>query len=63
MDIFKRIVIVVVMYAFSALLLYVASRHTPYLLPIIWISAFMLLLCGIGYLWHYYFFKRRKRRG
>ena len=42
MDIFKRIVLLMVMYAFSAVLLYVASQHTPYLLPVIWISA---LIC------------------
>ena len=41
MDIFKRIVLLMVMYAFSAVLLYVASQHTPYLLPVIWISALM----------------------
>lgn len=61
MDIIKRIVILLVMYAFSALLLYVASQHTPYLLPVIRISAFMLMLCGIGYLWHYFFNKRRRK--
>ncbi|GIO99402.1 hypothetical protein MKY48_03360 [Paenibacillus sp. FSL W8-0187] len=62
MDIFKRIVLLMVMYAFSAVLLYVASQHTPYLLPVIWLSALMLLLCGIGYLGYHYFFKGRRKR-
>ncbi|GAB6928530.1 hypothetical protein JCM10914A_25130 [Paenibacillus sp. JCM 10914] len=63
MDIFKRIVILMVMYVLSAMLLYVASQHAPYLLPVIWFSALLLLLCGIGFLGYHYLFKRRRRRG
>ncbi|WP_255223088.1 hypothetical protein [Paenibacillus sp. 7541] len=52
-----------VMYAASGFLLFVASDHAPYLLPVIWISALLLLLCGIAYIGHHYFYRARKKRG
>ncbi|OOC59097.1 hypothetical protein [Paenibacillus ihbetae] len=61
MDLFKRIVLLMLMYAFSAVLLYVASEHAPYLLPVIWFSALLLLLCGIAYLGYHYLYKGRRR--
>ena len=62
MDLYKRIIIFLVMYTISLYLLYIASEHTPYLLPVIWFTALILLLCGLGYIFYHYVFRPRRKR-
>lgn len=62
MDLYKRIVIFLLMYTVSLYLLFIASQHAPYLLPVIWFAALILLVCGVCYIFHHYVFRSRKKR-
>lgn len=62
MQLYRRIVMLLVMYVASGFLLFVASEYAPYLLPVIWISALLLVLCGIAYIGHHYFYRAPRKR-
>ena len=62
MHLYKRAIIFLLMYSVSAVLLYVAGRHAPYLLPVIWFTALTLLLCGLCYVFYYHSFTRPRKK-
>lgn len=62
MDLYKRTVIFLMMYTISAYLLFIASEHAPYLLPVIWFTAVILLVCGLCYIFYHSVFRPRRKR-
>ncbi len=61
MGMYKHIIILLIMYSIAGLLLFRASERTPYLLPIIWFTALILLICGLCYIYYQYEARRRGR--
>lgn len=62
MELYKRAVIFLLMYSVSVFLLYVASEHAPYLLPVIWFAALILFICGLCYIFYHYVSRPRKKK-
>ncbi len=62
MDMLKRTTLFLIVYVISVFLLYIASEFTPYLLPVIWLAAFILLICGLGYVFYHQLFQMKRKR-
>ncbi|MFI2856069.1 hypothetical protein ACH6EH_02890 [Paenibacillus sp. JSM ZJ436] len=49
MKLYYRAAGLVILYGNTIFLLYLAGKYSPYLLPVIWFTALVLLLSSIGY--------------